>query len=1301
MINAPINSNNLLALGRRSLCVALAWLVGHTLTTPSASYAAPTSSVEQTDRRSLEQELAERYNTKNAPLPPGFIPSLDDRRKDKRPPPTLQERQTLNTLEAEFGKFNGQARAYAQTIDALVNREYAHRRRLINQRFAARIRDEEKNQGQARAQAIQLLERFVEEHPNDAERTPDSMFRLGELYFERSQLEFQRDQSAQRIAPDYSPTITLYQQLVQRFPEYVRIAGVYYLIGFCLNEMARVDEARMAWLNLVCANQFSYDPAQFDTNDDPNRVIKEDEKNLSAYPSLQLKVEDRRKKPQIGSYAGCKPIRPNAGFQSETWFRIGEYHFDDYGSDNAIELAISAYTRILGKPNDRNYNLALYKVAWAYYRESRYPEAIKHFAMLVDWSDEQKKKTGRIGSELRPEAVQYLGISFAYEDWNENQVPDSSEGEKHGIDRIQDPSLLPQDKPWTSEIYYQLAQIYFDEVKYEDVIRIAQVTINRWPMDMRVPALIDLIARAYVRRNNMEEATAWRTKLSEYNEESAWWKANKKHPEVQRRTKRLAEEGILRGALYHHQQAQRLRRYCVAEQDPELCTQAQTQYGVAATSYKSYLALYPNSPQGYELLYNYADALYWSEQYLEASKAYADVRDSNLDDRFQAEAARRVVESVKRVMEKEVQQGTVSMREEPPGGEGEGATPVSPLDMPERLQQLGQAREIYIARIENARDSEDVLESYDFNNALLLYLYGYWPHARARFERIFRERCKGQYGDDTGRIAWLNLRNMAIELGETNEVERIGKMLNSMQCTFASGDKPSSSVDCSDPKNKEEPECLAASDLTNVRYKKALDVFKQAEAASGDEQVKLYERASSMLVAAVNEEPNHKDAPIALEMAAIALERTSRFESAARLYERIITQVGPLQGKTPEEQDRLDRILANAHFRLAYNANRIFDFELALRHYRILSDSVRFKASKGKDIQEKREDALFNTAIALEWVQRYQEAAEYYRRVASVHRNPETRRTASFQAAEMDYKRGSWNTLMTSMQNFVRAYQNDKQSGELVVKAYWRVAQAQEKIRKLQAYRTSLAKVISTYNRLGQKSGSNAAKYAAQAAFILADEGSSQFEDFSIKANDPPTLDAYIKDIAAQIDTGLVSAKRFVEGYAAVPSYGRPTWTIAAFVRQGRIYEVLARAVLNTPFVVPADMEKQLRKLSVDQREEIRLQVEDRIRMLLDEKVRPIECRAVARYALGARAAKVGAMDNQYTQTAIDRLQAYGDERIAACIEQARQQDSSFAPYQSGEFTRAPRGKILPLPQGVVSPKPPSANGASSSRVNP
>jgi hypothetical protein len=272
------------------------------------------------------------------------------------------------------------------------------------------------------------------------------------------------------------------------------------------------------------------------------------------------------------------------------------------------------------------------------------------------------------------------------------------------------------------------------------------------------------------------------------------------------------------------------------------------------------------------------------------------------------------------------------------------------------------------------------------------------------------------------------------------------------------------------------------------------------------------------------------------------------------------------------------------------------------------------------------------------------------------------------------------------MREFIKVYAKDGEAGELVVRAHWRIAQSWQARGRTSDYRAALNEVTSSYQRTGQPAGSIAAGYAAEARFILVDGKLAGFEKFEIKPGKPRTVEAYINTITKQIGSGGTQAQSIANGYEPVFPYRRPRWTIASYVRQGRAYEVLARSILNTPIVMPLDLKKALRQAGPDEREEYQLDFEDKVRQVLDTQVRPVECFAVARYALAARAGRAGSFDDEYTRIAIDRLQAYGDERIAECIAEAQARDATFQGYVPGEFARSPRGKPLEIRPGIAPP---------------
>jgi TolA-binding protein len=1256
--------------------------------------------------------------TAEPPLPT-FLDTTDRRIQDDRPPPTPAQLAALAEMEAEVGRFTQTGEGYRQTVVSLVRREYLRQRRGRDQWFARQIREEERMLNEARDRAIAEFERFIARYPDDPTYTADAMFRLGELYYERSAIAFQdayddanrrRDAGEEGIeipdTPNFQDTIDLYRRLVTAFPNYRRLDGVFYLIGYCLNEMGRPEEALRAWLSLVCYNKYQYDPNAFAAEQAAEAEAMADEDAAAeappASPALipaSAVLDPMATGVFVNPYAECTPVSEEAEFVSETWFRVGEYHFDDYGTTNALDLAIAAYNQILRDPEDRNYNLALYKVAWAYYRASRYPEAIRHFGMLVQWSDDERARTGEAGSQLRPEALQYLGIAFAYDDWNENGLSDDMEGQPDGITRIQDPNLIPQDREWTPEVYYELGRVYFEEAKYPLAIRVWRLLLSRWPNFRLAPEITDQIATAHQRNNEFNEAIAARGELAGYLSGSDWYNNNLENPTEQRQAERLAENALIQTAIHEHTTAQRVRRQSVeaanagdAAQALQLFEQAKQHYLRAATAYREYLRRYPNNPQAYELQFNLADALYWSAQYEEAAVEYAAVRDSNLDDSHLSEAAKMVVESTKEIVDQAIREGRLQAREDPPAPQG---TPprVVPEQMPELLQRIAQAREMYIARVSDRQDREGVRAAYDYNNAVLLYQYGFWPQAKERFERIFEERCAGPYADQTGLVAWESLREMAIATNDTAEIERLARALSERRCTFeANGEAcPATQQEldafCAQNDNRSHRCCLAQADLTAIEFQRAVQTFAQAEAAQGEERTRLFEQAATMLVEAVNRTPGHPQAPIALEKAAIALEQTQRFDSARQLYQRIIDEVGPRQGEDDAETESLTRIVGNAYFRVAQTAARGFAFDEAVANYRVLVDSPRFRDSRDERIATFRTDALTNTALLLEQLQRYDEALRYLRMILdSNDASAELKRTAAYRIAEIAYTRQNWNLAIREMNGFIQRYRSDGAAGELVVQAYWRIAQSRQKMNQTRDYRAALQDVVRAFASSGQAPGSIAAEYAANAQFLITNETVAEFETFTINPGRPATLEAYVQGLVAQINDGSRRASAYADGFNAVVQYRRPQWTIAAFVQRGKVYETLARAILNAPFVMPADLQRQLSRVGADAREEIRIQVEDRIRMTLDEQVRPVECLAVAEYSLASRAARAGSFDTEFSRAALDRLQAYGDERIAECIAQRQAQDASFQAYQPGEFARAPRGQTLDIPADVTPP---------------
>ena len=59
--------------------------------------------------------------------------------------------------------------------------------------------------------------------------------------------------------------------------------------------------------------------------------------------------------------------------------------------------AIAAFKRVLAFKDSPYYDRALYKLAWSYYRDNRFPEAVREFDNLVKYADSRKAAGQKVG----------------------------------------------------------------------------------------------------------------------------------------------------------------------------------------------------------------------------------------------------------------------------------------------------------------------------------------------------------------------------------------------------------------------------------------------------------------------------------------------------------------------------------------------------------------------------------------------------------------------------------------------------------------------------------------------------------------------------------------------------------------------------------------------------------------------------------------------------------------------------------------------------------------------------------------
>ena len=913
------------------------------------------------------------FHTRSAPLPP----------------PTPEQAAAFEAMRQQSEVYQRGASDYKEAITTIVTLHYEEKKKAILSGLDREIGIEKDELKKARETAIKRLEDFVAHYSGpDAqpEATPDAMYRLAALYEERARSD---DDPNADFAITLKPAIGLYRRVIREFPQYNELAGIYYFLGHALNDSRRVDEAQQVWRSLVCHNHYAYpvpaDPKNPGSDVDPIMPMPQDHDDTywkswrAKYPTpASLKKGPRDDTSFNDPFpSDCAivaqptvPAGADPKYVAEIWWRIGDWEFDQLDLRGGVvdfepsavwdyDRAAGAYTQSMKYKKPPLFGVALYKYAWTLFKQQRYEAAAHEFVHLLTYTDEQEKLTGDPGADFRQEAYTYIAGSLDNSDFigpapeepyiarpdilDTAKSPTEAETKlRIAIDRVQDPRLIPQDKPWTIEIYKGLAIEYRTINQYKNALAMYQLMLDKWPMDPSAPDNQNAIAEVYdllarqtrigVERSDYErKVLEARTSLSKYIGDAPWVDANKDNPVALQRAEELVRTGLKGAAVTHTRNGQSALEQADQTGDPReklrLTTYALQEYKLAAIGWLGYLKQDENAPDAYKSRYFYADALHnevrlevalhqfdpkqypepTSQEIATAEQAAVDVRDSDEDDQFIDNAGLFVVDladvdrdlAFQRWQDSGGTQG-VEPRKDPKLEGPDGDKKVVVDAFPDVIQRSMSARDEYIQRVPPERDKQNHGADYAFYAADQYYLYGHFDQAEPRFEAIYKERC-GK--DALGYEAWKRLIVMS-NLQKNAERSR----------QLAEAEKKSSCAKTDLQVAEEKGGGLTDMVLQNAAFEDANRVYEQAKAAPpGRQKDALWRKAGGMYAAALNAAPSHKDAPAAAINSAYCYKQVGEFDTAIQLYKKFIDNYGSedilnrLQngGTDPEKQAKV------------------------------------------------------------------------------------------------------------------------------------------------------------------------------------------------------------------------------------------------------------------------------------------------------------------------------------------------------------------------------------------------------------
>ena len=599
-----------------------------------------------------------------------------------RLPPALRDEMR------EVNAFEKQAAEYRQEVQLLVERKYKRKRASLAASYEKAIENLEVLERKDRLDAIAQFEEFLSRYPHESDYTPAAMMRLAELYYEKTEDEYQIAEKAyykkldnlpadqrSKVPPlppkRYEKPIALYQKVITEFPRYQYVDGAYYLLGYLLGEQDEHDA------------------------------------ELATFHTLVSKF-------------------PKSKFVPEVWLRIGEFYFDADQSvyPDALQKAIAAYKKVLPYKHHPLYDKVLYKLGWTYYRVNDFDDAVNTFSDLLAFYQAKAKKDGekKVGGDLRAEAIQYTAISFADDKWGSFE-----KAKQFFADRGHPALRAGGDAPPRR----RLLRPHQDRRRGEA----PTATCSR--------AIPTATTPRRSRRRSSPPTPATGSSRRPSPPRRCWSRTTRWARPGTRSTRTTPRSWPRRASSPRTASAP--APSSTTSRPRSTGRRARSSSPSPSTSSRrrptgSISSLYPNAKDRYDFEYYYADTLYNSAQFQQAAKYFGRVRDSNVDNTYLEDAALGAVLSWNKEIEGEEAAGKLTKRPVVTSKNWPADKKVVAEKIPQVELSYVAAADAYVKRLPHGDRAPNVA----YKAGEVFYVYGHHAEARKRFEQVVERWPKAE-----------------------------------------------------------------------------------------------------------------------------------------------------------------------------------------------------------------------------------------------------------------------------------------------------------------------------------------------------------------------------------------------------------------------------------------------------------------------------------------------------------------------------------------------------------------------------
>jgi TolA-binding protein len=775
-------------------------------------------------------------------------------------------------------------------------------------------------------------------------------------------------------------------------------------------------------------------------------------------------------------------VRPDSEYVDDAHLALGNFAFQALPPD--LTLAVSEYRKIIDKgPSSKLYEDAMYQLAWAYYKNSRYDHpvpgdpptatALGQFTALLDYSEAKYAQSGR-RSDYSPDATKFMAFSFA-------DVAELSGRDPTEVASSYFAAIGP--RAYEHEVYVRLGEALTDYGRFQQAIGVYTKlqTDERWKYDPENPEYQMKIARLYVSLNDLPAQGAARIALTEkYNDESQWWAENRHNPDALSAARAYIEGSLEDVAIEYRLNADK-------DQQP-------ASYALAAEKFQEYLDKFPMSDDYYKMQAYLAETYYLGAKFEEAATQY----DSLVRSRKHHPYGDIAVFQLMRSREKLVGLKHGPFDALPPDAvvERTYTTPSQTVVTvyalsPEHTKYIAAADQVLTHHFTKPDDptAQDIGAVVDENRGAIMYLpaqvlfwHNRYDEARPRLLAIINQnKC----APEASFAAKMVVASYQAEV-DNNQVLAYSRRFKA---------ELSSCGDIAD-----------ANDFGNLEEQTA---FKMAIALS---EANKNDEAAQAFLDFIKEYPTSDKNNLALYNAATNYDRLGRAEKANQLYEQYVN--------TYPKDERS----ASLYYRIAYNYESTLDLDKAIDYYNRLLRN--FPADQNAAA------AKYNQAFLKIGIGDHLGAAKGFEEYAAQFPNESDAADSEFKAGE-EYERVGATQAIAFYDRYRKKY--GVSDPDHALECDYKAGQLYAKQGNTRKYNEYLDKTMADYDAIisegrSDKIGADGRHFAAEAGFRSLQADYDQLIKDKLGTNDQKNAEL-LKRKEAEVGNFRTTANAFVNHY--------------------------------------------------------------------------------------------------------------------------------------------------------------------------